>query len=40
MVDGSLHWPDNTESLDFFSNDLEGLEQSFVTGGRPVTRSR
>jgi len=38
MVDGSMHWPDNTEGLDFFSNDLEGLERSFVTGGKPVVK--
>lgn len=39
MVDGSLHWPDNTEGLDFFSNDLEGLEKNFVTGGRQVHKA-
>lgn len=39
MVDGSLHWPDNTEQLNFFSNDLEGLEKKFETGGRPVVKT-
>lgn len=39
MIDGSVHWPDNTEGLDFFSNDLEGLEKNFITGGRPVIKA-
>ncbi len=38
MVDGSHLWPDNTENLDFFSSDLEGLESRFVTGGRSVAK--
>ncbi len=38
MIDGSLHWPDNTEGLNFFSSDLEGLEKNFRTGGRPVVK--
>jgi hypothetical protein len=38
MIDGSLRWPDNTESLNFFSNDLEGLEKKFDTGGKPVVK--
>ncbi|HEX8236554.1 MAG TPA: phytanoyl-CoA dioxygenase family protein [Abditibacteriaceae bacterium] len=38
MIDGSLHWPDNTNKLDFFSNDLDGLEKEFVTGGRRVLK--
>ena len=38
MIDGSLHWPDNTEGLNFFSSDLEGLEQNFRTGGQPVVK--
>jgi ectoine hydroxylase-related dioxygenase (phytanoyl-CoA dioxygenase family) len=38
FVDGSQAWPDNTEGLDFFSTDLEGLEQHFNTGGRPVIK--
>ena len=32
MVDGSLHWPDNTADLNFFSSDLDGLESKFNTG--------
>lgn len=39
MIDGSLHWPDNTQGLDFFSNDLDGLEKRFDTGGRPVVKT-
>lgn len=38
MVDGSHHWPDNTETLDFFSSDLEGLEKRFDSGGRSVVK--
>jgi len=38
MIEGSLHWPDNTEGLNFFSNDLEGLEASFKTGGKPIVK--
>ncbi len=38
MIEGSQHWPDNTNHLDFFSSDLEGLEAKFVTGGRPVVK--
>ena len=38
MIDGSHRWPDNTAHLDFFSNDLEGLEKRFVTGGQPVVK--
>jgi ectoine hydroxylase-related dioxygenase (phytanoyl-CoA dioxygenase family) len=38
FVDGSNLWPDNTENLNFFSNDLEGLEKQFVTGGKPVVK--
>lgn len=38
MIAGSPHWPDNTEGLDFFSSDLDGLERKFNTGGRPVTK--
>ncbi len=36
MVDGSHQWPDNTEALDFFSDDLDALAQKFQTGGKPV----
>ncbi len=39
MVDGSNQWPDNTTALNFFSNDLDGLEQQFVTGGKPVVKT-
>lgn len=38
MIDSSHVWPDNTDGLDFFSNDLEGLESKFNTGGRPVVK--
>lgn len=38
MVDGSQRWPDNTEGLNFFSSDLDGLEKKFNTGGRPVVK--
>ncbi len=38
MFDGSHRWPDNTESLDFFSSDLEGLEKKFQTGGHELVR--
>jgi ectoine hydroxylase-related dioxygenase (phytanoyl-CoA dioxygenase family) len=39
MIDGSQKWPDNTEKLDFFSSDLEGLEKNFNTGGNPITKA-
>jgi hypothetical protein len=39
MVDGSHLWPDNTDGLNFFSNDLEGLEKNFKTGGAPVVKT-
>ena len=38
MIEGSHLWPDNTENLNFFSNDLEGLEAGFMTGGNPVVK--
>ena len=39
MIDGSHKWPDNTEKLDFFSSDLEGLEKNFNTGGNPIIKT-
>lgn len=38
MIDGSHRWPDNTMGLDFFSNDLDGLEKRFDTGGAPTIK--
>jgi hypothetical protein len=38
MIDRSLHWPDNTVKLDFFSDDLDGLEREFDSGGQPVVK--
>ncbi len=38
MIDQSSHWPDNTEELDFFSNDLVGLEKRFNAGGKPIVK--
>jgi hypothetical protein len=38
MIDGSHRWPDNTEKLNFFSHDLEGLEKSFDTGGNAIVK--
>jgi len=38
MIDGSQHWPDNTNNLDFFSSDLDGLERKFSTGGQPIIK--
>jgi hypothetical protein len=38
MIDGSHRWPDNTNALDFFSSDLEGLEKRFDSGGNPVVK--
>ena len=37
MIDGSLHWPDNTQTLNFFSSDLEGPGEE-VRHGRPAGR--
>lgn len=39
FIDGSHRWPDNSRGLDFFSRDLERLEQGFDSGGRPVVKS-
>lgn len=39
MIEGSHRWPDNTEHLNFFSNDLEGLEKKFDTGGQPIVKT-
>jgi ectoine hydroxylase-related dioxygenase (phytanoyl-CoA dioxygenase family) len=39
MIDGSHRWPDNTSQLDFFSNDLEGLERRFNTGGDAIRKT-
>ncbi len=39
FIDGSHRWPDNSSGLDFFSHDLERLEQGFDSGGRPVVKS-
>jgi ectoine hydroxylase-related dioxygenase (phytanoyl-CoA dioxygenase family) len=38
MIDGSHRWPDNTENLNFFSSDLEGLEKNFNTGGNAIKK--
>ncbi len=38
MIDGSQRWPDNTDHLDFFSSDLDGLEKKFSTGGQPIVK--
>ncbi len=38
MIDGSQHWPDNTNALNFFSSDLEGLEKEFDSGGKAVVK--
>ncbi|GCE30552.1 hypothetical protein KDA_60360 [Dictyobacter alpinus] len=38
MIDQSQDWPDNTDQLDFFSNDLQGLEKKFNTGGHPILK--
>ena len=38
MIDGSHKWPDNTENLDFFSNDLAGLEKKFDTGNNEIKK--
>ncbi len=38
MIDGSHLWPDNTEVLNFFSSDLEGLEKKFNTGGKETVK--
>lgn len=38
MIDGSHRWPDNSRELDFFSNDLEGMERRFDTGGEPLVK--
>ena len=38
MIDGSHRWPDNTNSLNFFSSDLEGLEKKFDSGGADVVK--
>ncbi len=37
FIDGSHQWPPNNH-LDFFSNDLDGLEKQFVTGGAEVKK--
>ncbi len=38
MIDGSHTWPDNSKQLDFFSNDLEGMEQRLDNRGAPIVR--
>lgn len=38
MIDRSNHWPDNAKNLDFFSNDLQKMEQNFISNGQPVVR--
>lgn len=38
VIDQSQDWPDNTEGLDFFSNDLAGLEKKFQTSGHPILK--
>ena len=38
FVDGSHQWPANNH-LNFFSSDLDGLEQQFNTGGAAVVKS-
>jgi ectoine hydroxylase-related dioxygenase (phytanoyl-CoA dioxygenase family) len=37
FVEGSLHWPENNH-LNFFSSDLDGLEQQFNSGGAEVVK--
>lgn len=38
MIDKSHQWPDNAQNLNFFDNDLKGMEQSFLTNGQPVVK--
>jgi ectoine hydroxylase-related dioxygenase (phytanoyl-CoA dioxygenase family) len=38
MIDGSNRWPDNSENLDFYSHDLDGLEKTFRSDGKEVVK--
>lgn len=38
VVDGSHRWPDNADAGDFRSQELDELEQHFVTDGHPVVK--
>ncbi len=39
MIDGSNRWSGASEGLDFFSNDLEGIEKNFNNGKEPVVKA-
>jgi hypothetical protein len=38
MIDRSCHFPDNTEGLSFFDQDLDVVEERFRTGGAPIVK--
>jgi hypothetical protein len=39
FVEGSQHWTEPSKGLNFFSSDLEAIEEGFASGGRPVVKS-
>jgi hypothetical protein len=39
FVDGSQRWTEQSMGLNFFSHDLEAIEQGFASGGRPVVKT-
>jgi len=39
FVEGSQHWTEQSKGLNFFSHDLEAIEQGFASGGRPVVKT-
>jgi ectoine hydroxylase-related dioxygenase (phytanoyl-CoA dioxygenase family) len=39
FVDGSNRWTEPSKGLNFFSNDLEAIEQGFASGDRPVVKT-
>jgi hypothetical protein len=39
FVDGSHRWTEQSKGLNFFSPDLEAIEQGFASGGKPVVKT-
>lgn len=39
FVEGSQRWAEQSKGLNFFSHDLDAIEQGFASGGRPVIKT-
>jgi hypothetical protein len=39
FVEGSQRWTEQSKGLNFFSHDLEAIEEGFASGGQPVVKN-